>query len=1415
MHCNRKKLLPLMLALTLALSMSIASPLSLVASPQGKRAQAAKQRKKKAQKPSKIKLTEKEAPRIEPPMAGAREPYVERAQKGPKQEKDDYQVEREFYAQRTYGNRPIPPNAYGLAKAEWNRLQRTRGRGPSPKGGGSAKISSSIVSSLGGSSWLPIGPNGIIQGTAISNGRVSAIAVNPNNPNLIYQGSSGGGLWRTTNGGSSWSPLYDQQVSLGIGESTAVAVDPSNTNTIYVGTSGRFVQNISRGILKSVDGGASWIVLGSDFPMGNSGNADALFAGRAINAIIVDPTNPNTLYLAASNGLYRSIDAGRNWTQGTNGTGDAQYLTLDTTSTTNPRILYAGVNSVGIRQSTDGGQTWTNLPNFATAVNNFLAPGQTFGKVAVALAPPTAPANTNGIQVLYATTEGQGTGVTDPTGVYVSTDQGQTWTRQTSTGIPGNTQGGYNLTIGVDPNSPGDGVSDIIYIAAVGQGRSTDSGNNFANAGNGQHVDTHADWVFIRQALMPPIILTGNDGGIWRSLDNSASWTGTGIGPAPPTINAGGLQTALFYNIDINANGSVTEGGLQDNGTVRYTGPGLTAWTDTQGGDGWDIAFDSQNANNAYNTSGFWSPAPCTRVWKSTNGGASWPTDVTPWGVATDQGCYLAPVNADPNVTDRIYASGSQNLWQTSNGGTNWRNIWNSGGAAQVNVARGNSNNVVASVGTQVFVSTNVLTPVATDVTFTNITRNLPTRFVTRVTFDPNDPTVIYATLSGFNNQTPVTPGHVFRTTIGGTTWTDISPTVDVPYNAIALDGGPAPSAIYVGNDLGVMRSVDGGANWTVLDDVHFPNVPVTDLVIHAATGRLVASTFGRGVFELSAATGPVISVNLENGLDFGNACQGGASNLTVQVFNNGTQNLLINSVQRLFGSTDFTVAPNPATPVNVAPGEEIDFTVKFTPTSNGPQTAQFRISSNDPNAPFFDVFANGTGGVAVIDTFVANSGNFGQVCVGSFKDLEVTINNSGTCDLSINNITSSSSQFLVAGTVSFPLIVAPGNSLQVPIRFQPTSIGAKSGNITISSNDPVNPSRVIPVSGHADPGDIRITGSSEFGDVCAGALAEKTVKVCNVGACNLNVTSVALNCTDFQLVNNPFPAVVSPDSCLDVTIRFTPQSVGPKTCSLTIASDDPDTPIVVRPVTGNTPVPAISVAPDLTFPATVLQSVGACNTQQPFLVTNIGTCPLVVTNMSIGGSNSADYTFIGLPALNAFPLILEPGHSVGEGDLRVAFAPLGQTVDRQRLGNISVTYVSDPILHALNPVMGLTTVGPRAMCGESVRTGARVLVTAGNVPVAKVEKLQLQRITGNRNRPIVDTVDASMNLDLQSVVQAAPCASFQYHKEYGANSNQIMLLPGSYRVTATVVIGKKRQSKTVAFDVTTCDFNSNITINF
>lgn len=556
--------------------------------------------------------------------------------------------------------------------------------------------------------------------------------------------------------------------------------------------------------------------------------------------------------------------------------------------------------------------------------------------------------------------------------------------------------------------------------------------------------------------------------------------------------------------------------------------------------------------------------------------------------------------------------------------------------------------------------------------------------------------------------------------------------------------------------------------------------------------------------FDTPSTCTPAIQVSGD--LAAGNVCVGESVVIPIEVYNTATGDLIISSVTRASGSTNFTVDPIPTVPVYISEGAHVTFNVRFAPTSSGAKSAVIRIDSNDPDTPLYDLTVTGTGANEKIATVIADDGEFGNVCVGGFKDLDLTINNSGGCDLSIDDINSTSASFHFDGVMSFPLRVHPGDSLHVPVRFQPTAFGPASGTIVVDTSDPATPSKVVEVSGNAPPGDIRVTGSTEFGDVCPGELAEKTVSVCNVGLCNLGVTSVAFEpaCPDFELINNPFPAPVSPDFCLGVVIRFTPTSAGPKSCSLVIRSDDPDTPVVTLPVTANTPAASIDVPPDQAFPPTVVSSLEACQSLVYFPISNTGKCDLTVTEVKIT-SGGEEYSILGLPS---FPIILQPGHIAGEGDLRLAFAP--DQIGRARTGEISVTWVSDAIT-------GATTTSTRRLCGEGVRTGARVLVTSAGAPVALVEKIHLQRINANRNREAaeIDTVDVAMNLAPVAVTPGAPCVPFTYHREYGADSNVSQLLPGYFQVTVTAVVGGKRQTRIVGFSVDTCNFDANINVEF
>ena len=1091
---------------------------------------------------------------------------------------------------------------------------------------------------IAGRAWHPIGPSPILVSNEGDNGRTNAVAVHPRDSQIAYIGAACGGVWKTTDGGASWRPLFDRQPSLGngqislaIGEPAAVAIDPTDPDVIYAGTGPRKVvanSAVAVGLFKSTDGGASWVLLGSGYPADNTGNAATIFGATGttlINSIIVDPANPSVVYLAASTGVWRSANGGLDWTPGTgSNVGDARSLVLDRTSPTGNRILYAGIDQQGVYQSTDGGQNWTSILNASTsAVANALKPvSGTINQVVLDLAPPASRPKRGGIQVLYvaigATASPPAGTAFDPIGLFMSTDQGATWTLQanaatlsalgTTKNPLGTTQAGFCMALAVDPASPGDGVNDVLLLGCVGQGRSADSGVTFTNLSSGMHADTHS-WAFAPSA--PATVYCGTDGGVFRSDDGGVNWRDQ---------NGGGLQTTLAYNLDIKPDATASESAaaFQDNG-LKLTDIGAQ-WRQGKGGDGFDIVYSGTTptvlmASTNRDSSG----KKQAGVWYFD--GQSW-VDVTPF-TGNDAGkIFKSQLAADPNSDQVFYAGGVQNLYQTLNAGTTgttWRQLTpiasTNGFSAVVAVAPSDSNNVVAANGTPtVLVSTNALRTPRTP-TFTDITRDLPARRpVLRVEFDPNDASVIYAVLGGFAGTGP---GHVFRTTLTATSWTDISPDLDAPFGALALDGQDTPTTIYVGTDVGgVLRSVDRGATWTVLDDLHFPRAPVTDLVIGRGSQVLQAATFGRGVFGFVLPDWPSIAVDPEAEFDFGTTCGDEIAYRTLEVFNVGTSApLLITSVQRLMGSAGFEVSQNPGTPIAVRPGEHVDFTVAFTATTPGTEEkATIRIVSSDPDAPTVDLIAIGLGGTPRLETVIADRGDFGEVCVGEFVDRDLVLNNSGVCPLHIREISSTSPAFQAPRVDSFPLVVAPGDSLTVPIRFRPQAVGRVTAALRIISDAP-GLQAIVEVSGTAPTPRlvVSIADAGAFPDTCLGDVSDETLTLSNSGRCPLTITAITSSSTDFLVPETlAFPIVIAPGGDLELTLRFQPAHIGDATGTITIFSDDPDRQTALE-VSGHAPSGRLTITGTAAFGPVLLGD----HARQTLSICNTGDCDLHVTRVA------------------------------------------------------------------------------------------------------------------------------------------------------------------------------------------------------
>jgi kumamolisin len=338
-----------------------------------------------------------------------------------------------------------------------------------------------------------------------------------------------------------------------------------------------------------------------------------------------------------------------------------------------------------------------------------------------------------------------------------------------------------------------------------------------------------------------------------------------------------------------------------------------------------------------------------------------------------------------------------------------------------------------------------------------------------------------------------------------------------------------------------------------------------------ACTG--LGSPRGQALLEgLRRFYGPVIAVSPQDDLSFGVVCHA-PRYLTLKVYNVGSRDLMILKVHRISGSTAFSVLPAPTTPLAIAPGSEIDFTIKYTPTTPGSTgTATIQIISNDPLHPTVDVVTTGTAGHGTLETVIADHGNFGACCVGSFVDENLTLVNNGPCTLTITSVTSSDSDFVLPSVDTYPLKMAPGTSTALPIRFQPSAHGNKSGTITVVSDDPGG-AKSIRVTGHAPTGHLAVSGSTHFGGVRACHHEDRTIWISNVGDCRLHVSSVAFKHPSkaWAVVNDPFPATLQPGALLPVVIRYHAVESYARVREILITSDDPNAPVRTLEVLAHT----------------------------------------------------------------------------------------------------------------------------------------------------------------------------------------------------------------------------------------------------
>lgn len=806
-----------------------------------------------------------------------------------------------FYAQRAYPQRSIPRLARVRAIADLDReevrLKRLRDSLSLPSVSRDLQVT-----------WQSLGPQPIGLGQTVGTprgsvtGRVSTIALDPGYDGItnrtVYLGAAQGGIWRSRDDGATWTELGNDLPSLAMG---VIAIAPSNPSIIYAGTGEAHLSGDSyfgAGLLKSVDGGLNWTQITG--PASITPPQQPAFINAAFSAIAIDPTAPSTLFAATEAGatatavgfayeppvgdlgIWKSSDGGLTW-QNMNPAGSLTRPGSDVLiDPRQPRRTLAALRETGIYLSNNGGEvgTWQKLTNGL--------PASGFYRIGLATGPPLSPSTESTFYAVFARTPTLTTYGTLQ-GIFRSTDGGLTWTQiggPPDTGVQLN----YNMAIAIDPLDArviyyGTSTNAVITGGVVW--RTLDGGTTWTDISRGDgitgglHPDTHT---VVVSSSNRNILFTGNDGGVWRTSNAMATpvvWT---------NLNQG-LSITQFYSIALHsANPNLLLGGTQDNGVNRYQGE--ATWFNVRGGDGGATLIDQSNPQVAYHTfsnfNNFGGLSPQIGPEISFDGGNTWARrgcfncSAQPGGFnPSDRVTQFAPMALHPafSAQGNVVYFATHRLYRTSDRAVTWTGLGASSDGFGTDLTRGiapdefgYSISFISAIsahpvlddttnppGERVWIGTGDGLVQRTDdagalalATFTNVTRTpLPNRFVTDIAVRPDDRQRALVVYSGFNSNTPGSPGHVFLTSDAGTTWSDVSGNLpDVPVTSAVMDPLLA-NTYYIGTDLGVFSTSDGGVTWERMAN-GMPRVAVMMLRYFAPGRSLIAATHGRGVFRAS-----------------------------------------------------------------------------------------------------------------------------------------------------------------------------------------------------------------------------------------------------------------------------------------------------------------------------------------------------------------------------------------------------------------------------------------------------------------------------------------------------------------------------------------------------------------------------------
>jgi photosystem II stability/assembly factor-like uncharacterized protein len=655
-------------------------------------------------------------------------------------------------------------------------------------------ILNSITSTV---SWVSVNPIGMWYQRTNNNyvsGRTNSIAFHPTNPNIFYIAAAQGGVWKTTDGGITWTALTDGLSTLTSGD---VAVDQSNPNVLYYGTGEMNFSLDSQyglGIFKSTNAGLTWTrVIGSDI------------VGNYISKIVINPSNTNIVYASGNLGVYKSTDAGTSWASTGSPTG-ATFLVM---SSANPLILYAATGNYSngqVYKTTNGGINWT------VATNGLPSSGK--GRITLAI-------SNNNPQTLYASVANSSS--SGLLGLYLTTDGAENWTLQASSPNYLGGQGWYDNAITVktnDPNTVIVGGLDVYASSTSGSGLVQRSQWATTNPSSFSHADIHY------LAYNGSVLYCCSDGGVYKSTNDGVTWT---------DLNHY-LSTLQYQSADYDiSNLQYMYGGCQDNDKETTTNGGAN-WIQRTTGDGGYTIVDPVNTNYIYGqyVNG--------TIHRSINYGSSY-TTITPSG--SSGGLFYNPYEMAPGDNNTI-VFGRADLWKTTNAqtcssGSGWTQI------ATTSVVGGNVSSIAISATNinKIYIGTSNGKILITSDNGANWLTLTGFTYVTDLIVDRTNDNICYATFGG------TSANRVMKTTNSGQNWTSISnglPLIQV--NSVILRT-TAPRMLVIGTDLGIFASSNEGANW-VSFSTGFPLVAVYDLKYKQVPGIILAATHGRGCWTFN-----------------------------------------------------------------------------------------------------------------------------------------------------------------------------------------------------------------------------------------------------------------------------------------------------------------------------------------------------------------------------------------------------------------------------------------------------------------------------------------------------------------------------------------------------------------------------------